>query len=148
MGPTILGFFGELHPRILKALDLKGPVVAFEVDLAKVPQPKRKGAGKVRPALNLSPFQPVKRDFAFLVDEDVEAERLLRAAKGADKKLVSAVELFDLYAGKGVDPGKKSLAITVTLQPVEKTLTEEEIAAVSQKLVQQVAKATGGILRS
>ncbi len=148
LGPNVMAVFGELHPRVLKAIDIKGPVLAFEVNLAKVPAPKAKGGGKLRPALSLSPFQPVKRDFAFLLDDEVPAEKLIRAAKGADKKLVSGVELFDLYQGKGVEPGKKSLAITVTLQPTDKTLTDEEITAVSTKIVAQVAKATGGTLRA
>ena len=146
LGPKVLGIFGELHPRVLAALDLKGPVVAFEVDLAAVPAPRAK-AGKLRPAAALSPFQPLTRDFAFLVDEEVKAETLLRAARGADKQLVSDVRLFDHYAGEGIEPGKKSLAITVTLQPREKTLTDQEIEAVGAKLVAQVAKMTGGTLR-
>lgn len=146
LGPKVLAVFGELHPRALKASGLKGPAVAFEVFLDLIPQPKKK-ADKARPALVLPPFQPVRRDFAFVVDETVPAEKLLRAAKGADKALVTKVELFDLYGGEGIGPGKKSLAVTVTLQPTEKTLTDEEIAAISGKIVAQVEKATGGSLR-
>ena len=97
--------------------------------------------------LELSAFQPVERDFAFLVDDSVAAEALVRAARGADKQLITAVSVFDLYAGKGVEPGKKSLAIAVTLQPRDKTLTDPEIEAVADKIVAQVAKATGGTLR-
>ncbi len=147
LGPKVLARFGELHPRVLKALDLRGPIAAFEVFLEALPEPKAKD-GSLRPALLLSPFQPLRRDFAFVVDEAVAAEKLLRAAKGADKTLVADVELFDLYVGENVGAGKKSLAITVTLQPTEKTLTDDEIAAVSQKIVAKVEKATGGVLRA
>jgi len=110
------------------------------------PLPKAR-ATKARPPLKLSAFQPVERDFAFIVDADVEAERLVRAARNADKTLITAVRVFDVYAGKGVPGGKKSLAITVTLQPVERTLTDAEIEAASAKIVAQVAKATGAVLR-
>ena len=103
--------------------------------------------GKAKPHLELSPFQPVSRDFAFVVDADVPAAQLVRAAKTADKTLITAVEVFDLYEGAGIEAGKKSLAIAVTLQPTERTLTDPEIEAVSKKIVAQVGKATGGVLR-
>lgn len=149
LGPTVIARFGEIHPRVLRQLDVKGPAVAFELFLDRVPQPKaRKDAGATRPLLQASPFQPVERDFAFVVDESVPAEKLIRAATGADKALVSNVGLFDLYAGPHLGAGRKSLAITVTLQPTERTLTEAEIEAVSQKIVAAVVKATGGSLRS
>jgi phenylalanyl-tRNA synthetase beta chain len=145
LGPKVLAQFGELHPRVLRALDLKGPAVAFEVFLDAVPLPR---AGKQkRSLLELSPFQPVSRDFAFLVDEDVPAEKVIRAARGADKVLISEVALFDVYQGKGVEPGKKSLAVAVTLQPRQGTLTDQEIDAVAEKVVAQVTAATGGSLR-
>ena len=147
MGPKQLAVFGELHPRVLSALGLRGPAVAFEIFPGAVPLPKAK-ASKLRPAPELSPFQPISRDFAFVVDEEVPAEKLLRAARGADKDLIAAVDLFDLYAGEGVAPGKKSLAVSVTLQPTQKTMTDQEIDAVSEKIVKQVAKATGGSLRT
>ena len=131
---------------MLAALDLRGPVAAFEVFIEAVPLPKAK-ASKIRPAPQLSHFQPVSRDFAFVVDEAVPADKLLRAAKGADKALISTIDLFDLYVGEGIEAGKKSLAISVTLQPREKTLTDKEIDAVAAKIVAQVAKATGGTLR-
>lgn len=146
LGPNILAQFGEVHPRVLRALDLRGPVVAFEVFVDRIPQPRAK-AGKLRPAPDLSPFQPVERDFAFVVADDVPAETLLRAARGADKTLITNVDLFDVYAGKGIEPGKKSLAIAVTLQPRDRTLTDAEIEAVAGKIVAQVQKATGGTLR-
>ena len=146
LGPNVLAHFGELHPRVLRAFDLRGPAAACEVFLERMPEPKAK-AGKQRRRLELSPFQPVARDFAFVVEAAVPAEKLLRAARGADKDLVAEVALFDSYAGKGIDPGKKSLAIAVTLQPREKTMTDEEIGAVEKKIVASVEKATGGILR-
>ena len=145
LGPKVLAQFGELHPRVLKALDLKGPVAAFEVFLETIPLP-RTGKQK-RSLLEMSPFQPVSRDFAFLVDEDVPAEKIVRAARGADKAMITDVALFDVYQGKGVEPGKKSLAIAVTLQPRDATLTDQEIEAVAEKIVAQVTKATGGSLR-
>jgi len=145
LGPKVLAQFGELHPRVLRALELRGPAVAFEVFLDLVPLP-RAGRQK-RSLLELSPFQPVSRDFAFLVDEAVPAEKVLRAARGADKVLITEVALFDVYQGKGVEPGKKSLAIAVTLQPREATLTDQQIDAVAEKVVAQVTAATGGSLR-
>ena len=146
LGDRVMAQFGELHPEIVAAADLKGPVAAFEVFLDAPPLPKAR-ATKARPTLVLSAFQPLERDFAFIVDADVEADRLVRAARNADKALVTAVRVFDVYAGKGVPGGKKSLAISVTLQPVERTLTDAEIEAVSAKIVAQVAKATGAVLR-
>ena len=146
LGDRVMAYFGELHPEIVAAADLKGPVAAFEVFLDAPPPPKAK-ATKARPKLVLSPFQPVERDFAFLVDAAVEAEKLVRAARNADKAMITAARVFDLYAGKGVPEGKKSIAIAVTLQPVERTLTDAEIEAVSAKIVAAVTKATGAVLR-
>ena len=146
LGPNVLGCFGELHPRLLQAYDLKGPVAGFELFLDRVPMPKAK-KGSTKPFLKLSPFQPVERDFAFVVGTEIAAEQILRAAKGADKALVSEVGVFDVYEGTNLGEGKKSVAISVTLQPTERTLTEEDIEAVSQKIVAQVEKATGGSLR-
>jgi phenylalanyl-tRNA synthetase beta chain len=145
LGPKVLAQFGELHPHVLRALDLKAPAVAFEVFLDAIPLP-RAGRQK-RSLLELSPFQPVSRDFAFVVDEEVPAEKVIRAARGADKALIADVALFDVYRGKGVEPGKKSLAIAVTLQPRQATLTDQEIDAVAAKVVAQVSAATGGSLR-
>jgi phenylalanyl-tRNA synthetase beta chain len=146
LGDRVMAHFGELHPEITTAAGLRGPVAAFEVFLDAPPLPKAK-ATKARPPLKLSPFQPVERDFAFLVDESVEAEKIVRAARNADKALITGARVFDLYAGKGVAEGKKSIAIAVTLQPVERTLTDAEIEAVSAKIVAQVVKATGAVLR-
>ncbi len=149
LGPTVIAWFGEIHPRVLRRLDVMGPAVAFELYLERVPMPKaKKDAGAARPLLEASPFQPVERDFAFVVDDATPAEKLIRAAKGADKALVTNVALFDVYAGPNLGEGKKSLALSVTLQPTQGTLTEAEIEAVSQKIVAAVVKATGGSLRS
>jgi phenylalanyl-tRNA synthetase beta chain len=144
LGPRLLGAFGELHPAVLEALDLRGPAVAFEVFLDAVPEPR---AGRGRPPLDLSVFQPIERDFAFIMDRAVAAETLLRAARGVDRRLVSDIRLFDVYEGAGLPQGKKSLAITVVLQPREKTLTDAEIEGFSSRLVAAVEKATGGTLR-
>src|SRR3546814_11659216 len=108
-GPMVLVQFGEVHPRVLRALELKAPAVAFEVFLEVIPLPR--AARQKRSLLELAPFQPVSRDFAFLVDEDVPAEKVVRAARGADKALLAEVALFDVYRGQGVEPGKQSLAI-------------------------------------
>jgi len=147
IGPqNVLGYFGELHPRALEALKADGPMVAFEVILEKIPEPKAK-ATRAKPVLDLSPFQPVERDFAFVVDANVKAVDIVRAAQGVDKKLIVAVSLFDVYEGKGIDPGKKSIAIAVTMQPRDKTMTDAEIDALGQRIVAEVTKKTGGVLR-
>jgi phenylalanyl-tRNA synthetase beta chain len=147
IGPqNVLGYFGELHPRALEALDAEGPLAAFEVILEKIPEPKAK-ATRAKPVLELSPFQPVERDFAFVVDRTVKAADILRATQSVDRKLISNVTVFDVYEGKGIDPGKKSIAIAVTLQPRDKTMTDQEIDAVAAKIVAEVGKRTGGVLR-
>ncbi|HEV2097355.1 MAG TPA: phenylalanine--tRNA ligase subunit beta [Stellaceae bacterium] len=144
LGPKLLGAFGELHPAVIEALDAKPPLIAFEVVLDAVPEPR---AGRTKPPLQLSVFQPIERDFAFIVDRELPAEALLRAARGVDRKLVTEIHLFDIYDGAGLPPGKKSLAITVVLQPRERTLTDSEIEGFSKRLIAQVEKATGGQLR-
>ena len=146
IGPHVLGHFGEVHPRALDALDADGPLVAFEVVLEKIPEPKAK-ATRAKPALELSPFQPVERDFAFVVDRTVKAGDLVRAAQTAERKLITNVSVFDVYEGEGIAPGKKSIAIAVKLQPRERTLTDAEIEAVAARIVDEVGKRTGGILR-
>jgi phenylalanyl-tRNA synthetase beta chain len=146
-GPkNVIGHFGELHPAALKALDVKGPVVAFELTLDAIPAPKAKPT-KARAKLELSEFQPLTRDFAFVVDRDVAAGDILRAAQGAERNLVTGVSVFDVYEGEHVGEGRKSVAIAVTLQPAQKTLTDAEIEAVSQKIVAEVGRKTGGTLR-
>jgi len=147
IGPqNVLGYFGELHPRALEALGAHGPLVAFEVILDRIPEVKQKPT-RAKPALELSPFQPVSRDFAFIVDRAVLAGDIVRAAQGVDKKLITAVIVFDVYEGKGIDEAKKSVAIAVTMQPREKTMTDQEIDAVAAKIVAEVNKKTGGVLR-
>ncbi|GAB4528916.1 MAG: phenylalanine--tRNA ligase subunit beta [Roseibium sp.] len=147
LGPkNTLAVFGEIHPRTLRALDIHGPLVAFEIYLDALPQPKGKG-GRSKGALNASDLMPVSRDFAFLVSRDVSAETVLRAARGADRTLIGEVTLFDVYQGQGVPDGQKSMAIDVVLQPRQKTLTDEEIDAVAKKIIANVEKATGGTLR-
>ena len=147
LGPkNRLASFGEVHPRVLKAMDVEGPVVAFEINLDAIPLPKSSKTS--RPALNASDLQAVSRDFAFIVDADVAAEQIVRAARGADKNLISAVSVFDVFAGAAIGEGRKSVAVDVILQPREKTLTDEDIEAVSQKIVAAVEKATGAQLRS
>ena len=148
IGPqNVLGYFGELHPRALEALGAEGPLVAFEVILDRIPEPKAKPT-RSRRALELSPFQPVQRDFAFAVDAAVKAADVVRAAQNADRKLISAVSVFDVYQGPGIEPGKKSIAIAVTLQPRERTMTDEEIDAVGTRIVSEVVKRTAGVLRA
>jgi phenylalanyl-tRNA synthetase beta chain len=146
LGPkTVVATFGEIHPRVLRKMGVDGPVAAFEVHLDALPQPKAKGTTK--PHLDLSPFQPLERDFAFVVDDSVTADALVRAVRGVDKQLIAEVRVFDRFKGGNLGEGKKSLAITVLLQPTEKTLTDAEIEAVAAKVVAAATKATGGTLR-
>jgi len=148
IGPqNTLGAFGELNPRALEALKADGPLVAFEVILERIPDPKVR-LTRAKPMLELSPFQPVERDFAFVVANSVKAADIVRATQGVDKKLIVGVTVFDVYEGKGIDPGKKSIAIAVTLQPREKTMTDAEIDALGQRIIAEIAKKTGGVLRA
>ena len=143
-GPKqVVATFGALHPRVAAALDLTGPAVAFEVFLDAIPDPKRRRKG----APDLPAFMPLRRDFAFVVDADVPAEMVLRAAKGAERTLIAGVSLFDVYDGDQLPAGQKSLGIEVVLQPRDRTLTDAEIEAVSAKIAAAVEKATGGRLR-
>ncbi len=146
MGPkNILADFGELHPAVLKQLGISGRICAFEIWPASVPSGRKK-ASKSKGALTISDLMPVHRDFAFIVSGDTPADKLLRAVKGADKSLISDVTLFDVYTGKGVEDGYKSLALDVTLSPKIDTLTDKDIEAVSAKIIAQASKA-GGVLR-
>ncbi|QAU44026.1 phenylalanine--tRNA ligase subunit beta [Bradyrhizobium guangzhouense] len=148
IGPqNVLGYFGEMHPRALEALGADGPLVVFEVILDRIPEAKKKPT-RAKPLIELSAFQPVSRDFAFIVDRNVKAGDIVRAAQGVDKKLITGVVVFDVYEGKGIDDGKKSVGIAVTIQPREKTLTDQEIEAVAAKIVAEVTKKTGGTLRA
>ena len=147
LGPkNSLATFGEIHPAILEQLDVQGPIVGFEIFLDRVPTPKA-AATAHRSALNASPLQAVERDFAFVVKESVAAGTVLRAVKKAAPEWISEATVFDVYQGKGVAQGSKSLAISVRLQPRDKTLTDEEIAAIAEKIVAAVKKATGAELR-
>ncbi|MCK0197054.1 phenylalanine--tRNA ligase subunit beta [Ancylobacter sp. 6x-1] len=146
LGPNVIGHFGELHPGLLETLKVDGPLVGFEILLDRIPAPKAK-ATRVKPLLELSAFQPVERDFAFIVPRTVAAADLLKAAAGVDRKLITGVNVFDLYEGPGIDADSKSVALTVTIQPREKTLTDAEIEAITGKIVAEVAKKTGATLR-
>jgi phenylalanyl-tRNA synthetase beta chain len=148
IGPqNVLGHFGELHPRTLEALGARSPLAVFEIILEHIPEPRAK-ASRAKPPLELSPFQPVERDFAFVVDRSVLVADIVRAAQSADRKLISKITVFDVYQGAGIEPGKKSIAISVTLQPREKTMTDQEIEAVAVKIVAEVSKRTGATLRA
>ncbi len=147
IGPhNVLGYFGELHPRVLDELKAEGPLLGFEVILDRIPETKQKPT-RAKPVLELPAFQPVSRDFAFIVDRAVKAADIVRAAQNVDRKLVSGVTVFDIYEGKGIDADKKSVAIAVRLQPRDRTFTDQEIDAVAGKIVAEVAKRTGGSLR-
>ncbi|HYM17852.1 MAG TPA: phenylalanine--tRNA ligase subunit beta [Micropepsaceae bacterium] len=147
LGPKVIGYFGELHPRIIAAFDLKGPVAGFEIFIDAIPEGKARPT-KARGKLEASDLMPLERDFAFVLDAGVSADQVVKAARGAERALIERVDVFDVYEGKGIPEGKKSLAIAVKLQPKERTLTDQEIEAVAQKIVNAVAKATGGTLRS
>lgn len=147
MGPKVtVGHFGTLHPGILKKLDVEGPLYGFELVLDRLPAGRKK-AGKTKAILETTSLLPVKKDLAFVVDENTAAADLVRAAKGADKAMISDVAIFDVYQGKGMDDGKKSLAIEITVQPKDKTLTDEQIDGVMKKVIAAVSKAVGGELR-
>ena len=147
LGPQrVLASFGEIHPAVLAEMDVKGPLAGFEVLLDDIPQPRAK-ASRSRPPLDFSDKPAVERDFAFVVDRHVPAQDLVRAAQGAERALIREVGVFDVYAGAGVPEAKKSVAISVRLQPREKTLTEAEIEAIAKKIVAAVGKATGAVLR-
>lgn len=146
LGPKVLGYFGALHPSILAAFDLKGPVSGFEIFLDAIPEPKAKT--RARALFQPSPFPAVERDFAFVVDAKVTAEEIVKSARNAERALIERVNVFDLYEGAGIPEGKKSLAVAVRLQPKDRTLTDTEIEAVAQKIVAAVGQATGGTLRT
>ena len=146
LGPkAVIAEFGELHPAVLKAMDVDGPVYGFEIWVEAIPEPKKK-ATKTKGALSLSPLMPLSRDFAFLLDEGKAAGDLVKAVVGADKALIAGARVFDVYQGQGVPEGRKSVAVEVTVQPRDKTLGEAEIEALSAQIVAAAAKA-GGTLR-
>ncbi|MEO0449981.1 MAG: phenylalanine--tRNA ligase subunit beta [Pseudomonadota bacterium] len=147
LGPKVtVAHFGALHPRVLKAMKVDGPLYAFELNLNALPQMKPKPT-KTKPVLDKADLTPIRRDFAFVVSEDTEAAAIVKAAQGADKALIDAVDVFDIYQGQGIEPGHKSIAIEVTLQPRGETLKDQDIEAIAQKIVAAVSKSTGGVLR-
>ncbi len=147
-GPqNILARFGELHPSTLEALDVTGPMVGFEVFLDAIPEPKARPT-KSKGALDASELMPLSRDFAFVVDEKVDAEKILKAVKGADKALITEVGVFDVFRGPAIGEGKKSVAVEVFLQPVQATLTDKDLEALGAKIIAAVTKATGASLRA
>jgi phenylalanyl-tRNA synthetase beta chain len=145
LGTNILAYFGEIHPSVLSACDISGPVAACEVFINNIPLSRSSGTAK--PPLKLEALQSVSRDFAFVVDRSVSASKLIRAIKDADKVLIREVNLFDVYEGDKVPADKKSVALSVTLQPTDKSLTDAEIDAVAGKITLSVQKATGAVLR-
>lgn len=147
LGPkVVLGHFGEFHPKALEVLDATGPLAGFEVFIDAIPESKAK-ATRTKPKLELSQFQTVSRDFAFVVDKAVEAGAVAKAAAGGDKKLITGVSVFDIFEGASLGEGKKSVAVEIAIQPVDKTLTDEDFEALSRRIVDNVAKQTGGVLR-
>lgn len=146
LGKNVLAYFGELHPSVLKAFDIKGRAVAFEVYLDNIPLP-RGSAGKSKKKLELSPFQSVDKDLAFVVNKNVPAANLIAAAKNADKEHITDVRVFDVYEGANLPEGKKSIALGLTFQPKEKTFTDEQIDALMKKVITEVGKKTDGVLR-
>lgn len=145
LGANVIGYFGEIHPALLDEMKVSVPVVGFEVFIENIPEPKKKGTSL--PLVELSPFQPISRDFAFLADAGVEADSFVKAIKSVDRNLIGNVEIFDIYAGKGIEPGKKSVAISVVIQPKTATLTDAEIEGLSKKIIDIVAQKIGAQLR-
>jgi phenylalanyl-tRNA synthetase beta chain len=146
LGANVIGYFGEIHPALLDEMKVSVPVVGFEVFIENIPEPKKKGTAL--PLVELSPFQPISRDFAFLADAGIEADSFVKAIKSVDRNLIGTVEIFDIYAGKGIEPGKKSVAISVTIQPKSATLTDSEIEGLSKKIIDMVTQKTGAVLRA
>jgi phenylalanyl-tRNA synthetase beta chain len=145
LGKNVIAQFGEIHPAILEEMGVKFPVVGFEIFLENLPQSKKKGTEK--PMLKVEPLQPLSRDFAFLVDMDVAAQDVVRAATAADKKLIVGGEIFDIYTGKGVDEGQKSVALNITIQPKGESLTDKDLEGLAAKVIDNVAGKVGGALR-
>ena len=148
LGPKkILGYFGEIHPKVLNVMGVDFPLVAFELLLDEIPFPKT-GRGSQRPKLDLSPFQAVERDFAFIVDKDIDSSAVISAVRSSEKNLIKTIRVFDLFDGQSLGKNKKSIGITAELQPTRSTFSDAEIAALSEKIVVNVKKSTGGYLRS
>lgn len=145
LGKNIIAQFGEIHPSVLEELDVKGPVVGFEIFIENIPAPRRKGTEK--PFLTLPPLQALSRDFAFLVDDAVDAKDIIKSAMAADKKLITEAQIFDVYKGKGVEDGKKSVALNVTIQPIDESLKDDQIEVIMKAVIDLVGDKTGGVLR-
>lgn len=146
LGKNKLAVFGEIHPRILKVFDIKTPVVACEVYLDALP-PVKQRENKMQKAFQKSQYQAVTRDFAFVVDKNVEAQKLLASIQNVDKNLIQSLSVFDVYEGEHLPEGKKQIAVQVVIQSMEKTLTDAEIEALSQQIINYAAKNTGAELR-
>ena len=146
LGKEVIGTFGMVHPEILDAFDIKGPVAAFDCNINAIPLPRRKNVS--RALLKLSSFQPVERDFAFVLDVHVSAAKLLRAVRAAAKDRMSNISIFDVYEGAEIEPGKKSIAVKIKLTPGEATFTEAEIQKISADIILSVKKQCAGILRA
>ena len=147
LGKNVLAYFGELHPAVTKKLGIKGRVMAFEVYLDNIPLP-RGGHDKAKKKLELSQFQPVDKDLAFVVNKDVTAANILAAAKNADRNYISDVRIFDIYEGENLPADKKSVALSITFQPKEQTFTDKDIENLMNKVINEVGKKTGGELRN
>ena len=148
LGPKVtVAHFGQLHPGVLKALDVDGPVYGFELNLNALPQMKAKNT-KTKPVFERAELTPIRRDLAFVVDRAVPASDLVRHAQGADKKLITRVDVFDVYEGDNIETGRKSIAVTITLCPTKGTLTDEEIDQISDSVVKLASKNCGAVLRS
>ncbi|MGH1404075.1 MAG: phenylalanine--tRNA ligase subunit beta [Alphaproteobacteria bacterium] len=145
LGKNIIAQFGEIHPAILEEMGIKVPVAGFEIFLENIPTPRKKGTTK--PLLKLATLQPVSKDFAFIVKDDVSGDNIIRAAKSADKKLITDAQIFDVYDGKGIEDGHKSLALNITIQPIDATLTDEQIEEIMNNVIDAVSGKCGGVLR-
>ena len=146
LGKTIIGFMGEIHPLVLREFDIATKVMAFEIFLHSIPQAKIKKIKRLSPTY--SDLQIVERDFSFVLEADIPASNVIRAVSSVDRKLIKEVKIFDVYAGSNIEEGKKSIAISVKIEPQEKTLTDQEIEALSQKIIENVGKITGGYIRA
>ena len=146
-GPE-LAYFGEIHPLIIKKLDLKADnVLGFEIFLENIPH-SRKKIREIKPQFVVSDYQKVVRDFAFVIDEKYSSGEIISLVKQIDKELIKTVKIFDVYQGENIDRGKKSIAFNVTLEPKDKTLNDSDIDQISKKIVSIVQKSTGATLRS
>jgi len=143
----LFAYFGEIHPGVLKKLDIESRLVGFEIFLDSLPLSKQNNFGN-KNKLELSPYQTVERDFAFIIDLHVAARTIINAVQAADKKLITEIRVFDLFLGEGIEKGKKSVAISALMQPMDATLTDAQIEAVCNKIISNVKKKTGGELRS